>query len=315
MKKYLLTFIALGALSSYAKEVPDLRILTYEGVSSEWGVGPKWQKGFEEQCGCTISFSAVNGGSASIITRATLDSNSYDILLGIDNSMMADARRLGLIQSHQIELPELAINWTDKDFIPFDYGYLAFVGRKGETLPQSFDELITNQNIKIVMEDPKTSGFAHWIYGVYGENTAEKWNELKKHITTITPSWSEAYKIFLDGEADVVVSYSTSPAYHIAFEKNDGYQSLIFPEGHYEQIEVAAISKTSQNPELARQFLKYILSPEAQKELPLTNFMYPSLKNVELPDAFKGLKIPTTSIYPTVSNQEIGDIWVHDIAQ
>ena len=36
----------------------------------------------------------------------------------------------------------------------------------------------------------------------------------------MTQGWSEAYGLFLKGEADMVLSYTTSPAYHIAVEKD-----------------------------------------------------------------------------------------------
>jgi hypothetical protein len=34
---------------------------------------------------------------------------------------------------------------------------------------------------------------------------------------TVTKGWSEAYGLFLKGESDLVLSYTTSPAYHMIF--------------------------------------------------------------------------------------------------
>lgn len=314
MKKIITQAMAIASITLSAQGA-DLKILTYDGIASEWGVGPKWEEAFEKQCGCDIEFEGVNGGSSAIITRAMFDKGGHDILLGIDNSMMVDALRLNLVQPHELDYPDMELGWTDKLFVPFDYGFLAFVGRKDANLPKTFEELVRNQDIKVVMEDPKTSGFAHWFYGVFGDDSAEKWAELNKHIITITPSWSEAYKLFLEGEADVAMSYSTSPAYHIAFEEKDDYQALIFPEGHYLQVELAAIAKESKNSELAKAFLQYMLSPEAQQEIPLANIMYPSVARVKLPNAFSNLELPKKHIYPLMSNQDISDLWVNEIAQ
>ncbi len=36
---------------------------------------------------------------------------------------------------------------------------------------------------------------------------------------TVTKGWSEAYGLFLKGESDPVLSYTTSPAYHLIEEK------------------------------------------------------------------------------------------------
>ena len=43
---------------------------------------------------------------------------------------------------------------------------------------------------------------------------------LADNIVTVTPGWSEAYGLFLDGEADAVLSYTTSPAYHLIAEQD-----------------------------------------------------------------------------------------------
>ena len=37
---------------------------------------------------------------------------------------------------------------------------------------------------------------------------------------TVTKGWSEAYGLFLEGEADMVLSYTTSPAYHLIAEED-----------------------------------------------------------------------------------------------
>jgi thiamine transport system substrate-binding protein len=53
------------------------------------------------------------------------------------------------------------------------------------------------------------------------------------------PGWSEAYGLFLEGEADMVLSYTTSPAYHLIAEEDPTQGRRPFAEGHYMQIEVA----------------------------------------------------------------------------
>ena len=46
------------------------------------------------------------------------------------------------------------------------------------------------------------------------------WAGLADNIVTVTPGWSEAYGLFLEGEADMVLSYTTSPAYHLIAEED-----------------------------------------------------------------------------------------------
>jgi thiamine transport system substrate-binding protein len=64
----------------------------------------------------------------------------------------------------------------------------------------------------------------------------------------VTKGWSEAYGLFLKGESDLVLSYTTSPAYHMIEEKKDHYAAANFAEGHYLQVEVAASSRPGRFP-------------------------------------------------------------------
>ena len=53
------------------------------------------------------------------------------------------------------------------------------------------------------------------------------------------------------------------------------------------QVEVAAILKNSDQPELAQQFLTFLLTPEVQGIIPTSNWMYPTAKDTPLPEGFE----------------------------
>ena len=103
----------------------------------------------------------------------------------------------------------------------------------------------------------------------------------------------DAYSLFLEGEADMVLSYSTSPAYHIIAEEKTNYKAAKFNEGHYLQIEVAAMLKHANEPELAQQFMQFIQTSEFQSVIPTTNWMYPVTKS-DIPSAFDDLIAPSS---------------------
>ena len=67
-----------------------------------------------------------------------------------------------------------------------------------------------------------------WIAAAYGDRAPEIWAGLKPHILTMTRGWSEAYGLFLEGEADMALSYTTSPAYHAIAENDTRYASRRF---------------------------------------------------------------------------------------
>ena len=100
-------------------------------------------------------------------------------------------------------------------------------------LPQSLKELVENPNgPKIVLQDPRTSapglGFMLWMRKVYGDQAGQAWTQLKPRVVTFTKGWSEAYGLFMKGEADMVLSYTTSPAYHVVAEKKDNFKAAEF---------------------------------------------------------------------------------------
>src|SRR3546814_12271218 len=66
-------------------------------------------------------------------------------------------------------------------------------------------------------------GLLLWVRAVYGDDAPEAWARLARKTVTTTKGWSEAYGLFLEGEAPMVLSYSTSPAYHMIAEDEDRY--------------------------------------------------------------------------------------------
>ena len=167
--------------------------------------------------------------------------------------------------------------------------------------PSSFEELIAMpDDVKIVIQDPRSDtpglGLVLWIRALYGDRAPEIWAGLKPHVLTVTRGWSESYSLFLEGEADMVLSYTTSPAYHAVAEDDHSYAAANF-SWHYAQIEVAGILESSPNKGLARDFLRYLVSPEAQAVIPTTNWMYPVVDvGAALPPAFDQLMIPDEAL-------------------
>ena len=88
--------------------------------------------------------------------------------------------------------------------------------------------------------------------------------------------------------------------------------SAIFKEGHYLQIEVAAITANTKNPELAKKFMKFILQDEFQIIIPTTNWMFP-VTEVQVPDIFKNINQPeTTFLYPSIEVEKNRAEWVSE---
>lgn len=331
MKKLLFTLIALVFAASPGFAAPKLTIYTYESFVSEWGPGPKIKAAFEATCGCEIEWVGIADGVA-LLNRLKLEGKGTkaDIVLGLDTNLTAEAAATGLFAPHeQVGTPlTVPVSWSDPIFLPYDYGYFAVV-YDTQTLkdpPKSLADLVAGDpRQKIVIEDPRSStpglGLLLWMKAVYGNKAAEAWTKLKPRILTVTPGWSEAYGLFTKGEAPMVLSYTTSPAYHMVAENTDRYQAASFSEGHYLQVEVAGRIADSPNAELAKKFMTFMLTPGFQDTIPENNWMFPAAATSKpLPEAFSKLVQPVKTLLfspeeVAAKRREWMDEWLAAMAQ
>ncbi|EJC7006480.1 thiamine ABC transporter substrate binding subunit [Vibrio parahaemolyticus] len=305
--KTTLNLIALAAITSTSAFAAEntLTIYTYDSFAADWGPGPKIEQAFEAKCGCDVNFVALDDG-VSILNRLRLEggNSKADIVLGLDNNLMAEAKKTGLLTEHNVDTANTVLpnGWSDTTFVPYDYGYFAFVYNKEKLAnpPKSMKELVeTRDDLKVIYQDPRTStpgqGLMLWMKSIYGDDVTQAWQKLARKTVTVTKGWSEAYSMFLNGESDLVLSYTTSPAYHLIAENDSKFATANFAEGHYMQVEVAAKVKGSKNSELADKFMNFILSDEFQSAMPTGNWMYP-VTDVELPKGFETLNVPSKSL-------------------
>lgn len=303
LKKVLPVLLLLSAPVFAAR--PTLTVYTYDSFAAEWGPGPAVKKAFEAQCGCELKFVALEDG-VSLLNRLRMEgkNSKADVVLGLDNNLLQAAEQTGLFAPGKVDTSHLTLpeGWHNSTFIPYDYGYFAFVYDKNKLKnpPRSLKELVEgDQKWRVIYEDPRTStpglGLLLWMQKVFGDSAPQAWEKLAQKTVTVTKGWSEAYGLFLKGEADLVLSYTTSPAYHLIAEKKDHYAAANFAEGHYLQVEVAAQLKNSQQPQLAQQFMQFILSEPFQQTIPTGNWMYP-VTHTALPDGFNGLPVPKTAL-------------------
>ncbi len=302
----LISALALAAAILPATAKEKLTIYTYESFTAEWGPGPQVKKAFEADCDCEVDFVSVADGVA-LLNRVKLEgaATKADIVLGLDTNLTADAKASGLFVPHgttaALDVPG---GWNDDTFVPYDYGYFAVVydTEKLKTPPASLKDLVEGDPTqKIAIQDPRTStpgrGLLLWVRSVYGDKAPEAWAKLKDRVLTVTPGWSEAYGLFTKGEAPMVLSYTTSPAYHMIAEKTDRYQAASFSEGHYLQVEVAGITTTGAKNPLSGKFMAFMTSPKFQDVVPETNWMFPAAKmDKPLDPAFDKLVKPTKTL-------------------
>ena len=309
-------FAGISINSAWAAE---LTIYTYDSFNSEWGPGPVVFKRFEEQCACKLKVVSP-GDSGTVLNRVILEKANpkADILLGLNNSELEKSFSYDLWEPYRSPLlekvpAELHVDKNNR-VTPFDYGFIAFVydSQKLKNPPNSLQDLLDPKyKRKIVIENPKTSSpglsMLHWTISVYGEDGyLDYWKKLKPNLLSVTDGWSAAYGMFTKGEVPIVLSYVTSPAYHLEYEKTERYQAAVFQEGHYRQIEFAGILKGTKRSKRAQEFIDFMLSEKFQNVIPLTNWMFPVVQYQPLPESFRIAPQPKSApeLNPARVNQQ-----------
>ena len=299
-------FAAAAAMAIGGAAHADTLVVIAPGYfGSSWGPGPAIKEGFEARCGCTLEFR-----TGDVMPRLLLEGDRLqaDAVIGLGTDELLRARQSGLFAPHGQDLAPLTVpvTWDDDSFIPFNWSYAAFVYDRTrlENPPASMAELIERQDISIITQDPRSSGaglaLLLWVDHLYGDDAAAVWQALGAQTVTVTAGWSEAYGMFTNGEADMVLSYTTSPAYHIVAEGDDSKAAAIFEEGHYFIAEAAGVLAGAAQPNLARDFMAFILSDAFQGMIATANWSYPAaLPREDWHEVFRDLPLPETAIFLT----------------
>ncbi|MCT4554064.1 MAG: thiamine ABC transporter substrate-binding protein [Pelagimonas sp.] len=300
-----ITFVAgMFAASTALADSTALTVYAPDYFVSEWGPGPKIEELFEAKCDCDLQFKP-----GDLLPRLLLEGErtEADVVIGLNTDVTKKARESGLFAPHGTDLAGLTLplDWTDDTFLPFNYGHTAFIYNTENvaTPPASFEDLLNApDDLRLVIQDPRSSisglALVLWVQSVYGDKAGEAWAKLAPKIVTVTRGWSESYGLFTDGEADMVLSYTTSPAYHIIAEGDETKKAAIFPEGHYFMVELAAKLASSDQPELAQQFMDFILSEDFQGMIATGNWSIPAaLPQDQWPEGFQQLDLPEKVLF------------------
>ncbi len=322
-----LMLFAGGSTEESPPQERVLRIYAYDSFVSEWGPGPVIIELFTEKTGIMVEMTSA-GDAGQVLSRAILEKGNpgADVVIGIDNNLYPIAVKEEILSPYRpllLDHVPKSLHFGEASYLtPYDYGFFSIIydSLKIEEPPVSLEDLTDPRfEDELVLMDPRTStpgfGFLLWTAAVYGDDYLEYWKRLNSSILTITEGWDAGYGLFTSGEAGLVLSYTSSPAYHVEYEDSRRYRAALFAEGHYMQIEGLGILAGAENRDEAEEFIDFMLTVEAQQEIPLTNWMFPVRPELALPDSFEYAVLPDKQLlldYERVKEieEEINTEWI-----
>ncbi|HQV68722.1 MAG TPA: thiamine ABC transporter substrate-binding protein [Thermoflexales bacterium] len=271
---------------------------------------------FEKQTGAKVQILKL-GDAGEALNKVILSKGSPlgDVFYGVDNTFLSRAVKADIFDAYTPKgadaLPSTIKLDASGKLTPIDVGYvnintdLAAFAKSKLAVPKTLKDL-TKLEYKgmLVMENPATSspGLAFMLASIatFGETGAYTWKDFWKDMrangVVIQPGWNEAYYQSFSagsgsqGNVPMVVSYATSPAAEVFFSEGkltEPPTGNIMPDnGAFKQVEFAGVLKGAKNPELARQWLDFMISKDFQEDIPLNMFVYPALPSAKLPDVF-----------------------------
>jgi len=264
---------------------------------------------FEERTGAQIQVVA-SGDSGTMLTKALLSAGAPegDVIFGIDNTLATRAISEDLLEPFSPAaidtVPEKYLLEGDAGdrLVPIDTGDVClnldqrwFTGQ-GLALPTTLEQLTdpAYQDLT-VLGSPVTSspGLAFLIGTVarYGEDGwQDYWQRLEDNGVRVRPSWDDAYYsdyTVSGGDRPIVLSYASSPPVELVFAEGAFSEppSTVMLDSCVAQVEYAGVLAGAEHPELAQELVEFMLSPEWQAALPLSNYVFPVV-DVTLPPEF-----------------------------
>jgi thiamine transport system substrate-binding protein len=144
--------------------------------------------------------------------------------------------------------------------------------------------------------------------GKYGAGWRSYWKALVANGATITDDWSQAYETDFTqggghGSDPIVVSYDSSPAFTVPKGSHTSTTKALL-DTCFRQVEYVGVLTGARNVRGAQDFVDFMLSPEVQRALPGSMYVFPDRAGTPLPTQWARFAVqPSHPIY--VSPQTI----------
>ncbi len=299
---------------------PTLTVATYESFIDAPSVSPgEWVKEeFESRVDAELEWATPDNEVNYYVERATsgapIDADLYvglttEDLVRVDETVDDDLfAAAGEIDGADAVRDGLRFDPFDRA-VPFDTGYVSLVYDGTETTaPETFAGLLEDGHTgDLIAQNPggSATGRAFLLHTVsrFGDGEAiegddgdadydylDYWAELQANDVRVLGSWEDAYSAWSGGEAPMVVSYSTDQVFADMEDANlEEHQIRFLNDQAYATPEGMAVFADADEPDLAREFMSFLLEPDVQGEIAERNVAFPATDTAELPDGYADL--------------------------
>jgi thiamine transport system substrate-binding protein len=260
------------------------------------------------------------GDAGEALTKAILTKSNptADLFYGVDNTFLGRALDEGIFVPYQSpmfdDVPERLRLDSTKHVMPVDYGYVtlnydkAWLEQNGLTPPDDLRDLTAPEwRGKLVVQNPATSspGLAFLLATI--ERFPERsdytwqqfWADLRANDVLVTDGWTESYYssfTVYGGDRPLVVSYATSPAAEVFFSEGRLQEpptgNVMAQDASFLQIEGIGILQGTENEDLAKKFVDFMMGVQVQEDFPTRMWVYPVNQDAELPEVFRFAEEP-----------------------
>jgi thiamine transport system substrate-binding protein len=267
--------------------------------------GPWLKEQYESEFDATLTWETPENGLNYFIERqlggAGIDADAY---VGLDTNMLI---RIDEKLSEPLFAPveEGALSRRDEvksslEFdpkgraVPYDTGYICLVWNEEETTaPETFDGLLESEHAgELIVQNPTSSAtgqafLLHTVAAKGEDGYLDYWKALKQNDVRVLGNWEDAYNAYSNGEAPMVVSYSTDQVYANRYDEPMAEHQIRFLNDQgYANPEGMARFAGSDRTERVNEFMDFVLTPEVQAEIAVRNVQFPATTTTELPAEF-----------------------------
>lgn len=288
-----------------------------------------------------------SGDAGAALNRAILtkESPQADVFYGVDNTFLSRAIAEKIFTPYHSpmidQIPDEFKLAAGDEAMPVDFGDVcinydrAYFEAKKLAIPKTLSDLLkveygkaAGQGGLLVVENPATSspGLAFLLATVaeFGpDHFLDFWKSLKDNGVVVVNDWNTAYYTNFSassgkGSQPMVVSYASSPAAEVFFAETPLTEAptsaILGDNACFRQIEFVGILAGSENTEMARKFVDFMLSKDFQEDMPTQMFVYPVNPDAKLPDVFE--KFSQVPAHPATLDPEMiaknRDAWIRE---